>query len=401
MLPENLDRFLVDLYRAWDVIERLNHKNSIIDFDLAPPRCFPPVHDRDEVLAKLNMASQALEGNTTSLAALTRARLKSSATYLRVLCGESIPFRSFVKLTLGVEPRMFADEEIFKQRATVTAQLWRQYEIRFSYEEISRFQAKFTIYNKKQLPEQFEYFRSKWVPVLLDRVPVPLDMYRVKVRFASEDAYWKNWISGNLHEHEILLRINIHPRQSWYQGFPEMLVIHEYCAHAVQMINWHGRIEREELPEFLGILTVHFPDQFLLEGLAESLAFVLPDHRNLEEPSLVSRELHRYYLLVMNNVHILANERGLQTAFDYAVRHLPFTSREVLSREIQDRTRNPLFRGYQYSYGIGKESFLTALSRFGPERRWELMRLVYDWPMNAMQFEKTVEELAVKVAGST
>jgi len=392
MLPEKMDRYLVDLYRGWDAFERSNHRNSIIDFDLAPPRSYLPVRDRYEVLAKLNKAIADLDSETTNLAVLIRDRLKASACYLRVLLGESISFRSYIRQTLGIEPRLFTDDVIREQRSLVNDRLGQQYEMSFSKAEISRFQARFMIYNTDSLPEKFELFRVKWVPELLKRVSVPMENYKVTVKFAEEDAYWKNWISGNLSEHQILLRINTHPRQSWYQGFPEMLVIHEYCGHAVQMVKWHCRIENRELPEFAGILTVHFPDQFLLEGLAESLAFVLPDQQKLEGQSLVSRELHRYYLSVMNNVHILANEQGLQTAIDYATRHLPFSSSEAIGREVRDRTQNPLFRGYQYVYGIAKESFLSVLSQLESKQRWELLRIVYDWPMTAGQFGNLTAE---------
>lgn len=400
MLPQNIDRELVDLYRAWDAIERSQHKNSIIDFDLAPVRRFAPVRDRKEVRERLETAAVALEKQRTSLAALARARLKASATYLRVLGGESIPFGPYVKSMLGIEPRMFTNDEIASQRQVVSDRLLQQYDMKFAQDELSRFRAKLMVYNKKLLPEQFERFRNIWVPILLDRIPASLVNYRVNVQFASEDAYWKNWISGNLSEHEILLRINVHPRQSWYQGFPELLVIHEYCGHAIQMVNWHRRIEEQKLPEFFGILTVHFPEQFVLEGLAESLAFVLPGKQKLQPESLVARDLHRYYLLVMNNVHILANEQNLQTAMDYGVRHLPLTTKDALSKEITDRTQNPLFRGYQYVYGIAKESFLTALARFGPESRWDLLKFVYDWPMSGSQFERSAGELAGKAARS-
>jgi len=398
MLQEDMDQSLVDLYRAWDAIERSQHKNSIIDFDLAPMRRFTPVRDRNEVRQRLESAGAALEGEKTRLGALASARLKASIAYLRVLGGESIPFRQYLNWTLGIEPRMFASEEIAKQRQIVSDRLFENYEIRFAQNELSRFQAKLMVYNRQQLPAQFQHFRDTWVPLLLNRIPVPLAEYKVNVRFASEDVYWKNWISGNLSEHEILLRINIHPRQSWYQGFPELLVIHEYCGHAIQMVNWHRQIEEKKLPEFFGILTVHFPEQFVLEGLAESLAFVLPREQKLEPQSLVARELHRYYLLVMNNVHVIANEQTFHTAMDYGVRHLPFTPKDVLSKEIKDRTQNPLFRGYQYVYGVAKESFLTALSRFGAESQWELLKFVYNWPMSGPQFERSAAELAAEIA---
>jgi hypothetical protein len=247
MFSEDIDRGLVDLYRAWDAVERSQHKSSIIDFDLAPVRRFSLVRDRNEVRRKLETAREALVGERTSLGVLARQRLGASIAFLRVLGGESIPFEPYVKLTLGIEPRKFAEEDIAKQRGVVSDRLFQSYEIGFSRNELSRFQARLMVYNRQELPALFERFRSIWVPTLLDRIPVPLERYKVNVKFASEDVYWKNWISGNLSQYEILLRINIHPRQSWYQGFPELLVIHEYCGHAIQMVNWHRRIEEKKI----------------------------------------------------------------------------------------------------------------------------------------------------------
>lgn len=165
------------------------------------------------------------------------------------------------------------------------------------------------------------------------------------------------------------------------------------------MINWHRRIEEEHLPGFLGMLTVHFPDQFLLEGLAESLAFVLPSRgQQLESSSLMLRELHRYYLLVMNNAHIKANEGNGEDAAKYALERLPFTNRNVVEKEIRDRSQNPLFRSYQYVYGIAKESFLAAFAQLSFEQKWSLLSVVYERSMTADQFLQVAGSLSLKNA---
>src|SRR5256885_15194489 len=119
MFPEDIDRELVDLYRAWDAVERSQHKSSIIDFDLAPVRRFSMVRDRMDVRRRLEIAREALVGEKTSLGVLARQRLDASIAYLRVLGGESIPFEPYVKGTLGIEPRKFSEEEITKQKNIV------------------------------------------------------------------------------------------------------------------------------------------------------------------------------------------------------------------------------------------------------------------------------------------
>jgi len=393
-----MDQHLVDLYRAWDKLERTQHENSILDFDLAPAAPFGPVGSREEVLERLERSAADLSGETSWEMKLAVARLKASAAYLRALLGETADFASYIEQTLGIKPRRFEESIIGKQRDVVWSQLQGQYRLPFVKESLRKFQMSSRVYNMN-LRQHFEHFRRKWVPELLKHVPVPLDDYKIVVEFASEDAYWKNWISGNLSQHEILLRINTHPRQTWSQGSPETLVIHEYCGHAVQMVNWHRRIEKGELPQFLGILTVHFPDQFLLEGLAESLAYLLPGRLKLEAKSVVLRELQYYYLLVLNNVHIIANEQSPANALEYAVNRLPFTPQELIEKEIRDRTENPLFRCYQYVYGIAKESFLSALRPLDPTQCWNVLRRVYDTPMTARYFEELSATMATVPQG--
>jgi len=387
LLQSELDRRLVALYRAWDVLEQTHSGKPIIDFDLAPKRDFEQIRSRQDVLRELEAMRDTLEDDSSPVHDLVRRRLTASITYLRVLLGEVLDFRSYIRSTLALNPRFFSEEEISERKEIAVNRLKKSFGLTFQRDEFKRFQSVFRI--KDDLPQQFDVFRSIWVPQLLRHVEARLNDYRISVEFASEDAYWKSWISGDLSEHLIRLQINVHPRHFWYQGSVESLVIHEYCAHAVQMVSWHERIEEKQLPEFLGILTVHFPDQFLLEGLAESLIYFLPSEDcKLEPMSVVLRDLHYYVLSVMNNLHILANEESPGAALKYALERLPFTSEDVIEREIRDRTTNPLFRCYQYVYAIAKESFLNALNPLDQDQRWELLRLVYNCPMTAKQFEE-------------
>ena len=93
---------------------------------------------------------------------LARQRLEASIVYLRVLGGESILLESYVKWTLGIEPSKITEDELAKQRAVVSDRLFQSYEIGFSRNEMSRFQARLGVYNRQQLPSQFERFRDKW-----------------------------------------------------------------------------------------------------------------------------------------------------------------------------------------------------------------------------------------------
>jgi len=392
-LPSNLDDELVNLYRAWDELERDRYKNTIIDFDLASPTSFEPVESREKILNRIEALLSEFIDRSGAVFELIRARLLASRTYLQSLLGIEIPFYEYVEKTMGIKPVWFDENLIIEKKKKVNNSL-KKFDLELSVNDIYSFQDLFLIRNQKSLIKQFEFYRQKWLPGLLKWLSLSLDDYDIVVKFASEDAYWKNWISGTLHRHEIELQINVHPRHKWYQGASETLVLHEYCGHAVQMIKWHQEIEQGSIPQFFGILTVHFPDQFIIEGLAETLAYLLPTKKKLESKSEVLRDLHYYTLVVMNNVHILANEpQGEERAFGYASERLPFFEAKSIRADIRDRTRNPLFRSYQYVYGIAKHSFLEKLARLDPGTSRDLLKLVYARPMTPNQFQEIYEEL--------
>lgn len=399
LLPPDLDSRLVELYRAWDALERARHRNEIIDFDLAVPRSVPPAASRQEVLDSLDriLADLKTRGHAKSL---TAARVQASIAYLRGVQGDALPFGQYIETTLGIKPKRFDEHQIAGRREHVSDLIQQlphgksEPPLLFREEDLHRFQAALFVRDKRMMKRYFDFYREKWVGLLTDRLDAPLVDYDVSFEVVEEDAYWKNWISGNLSSHQIRLRVNYHPRHTWYHGSIETLVLHEYCGHAIQMISWHRRIERGELPQFFGILTVHFPDQFLLEGVAESMSHVLPNGTKLEAKSLILRDLHEYSLMVMNNVHIIANEEGPTAARDYAVEHLPFTRSGTIDAEIRDRTSHPLFRGYQYVYGIAMYTVRHAMDKLSPENKWRLLRKAYDSPMTAREFEEAQEMIA-------
>jgi hypothetical protein len=396
-LPRDLDRRLVALYRAWDHLERGRFRNAIIDFDLAESDEIPLLESRDAVLNELNALQRAAASVESQTLDLVRARLQASITYLHALRNDAvIPFREYVANTMGVEPSLIPETQILQSKSRLAA-LLRQYPgvrggIPFSPEGFDLFRHEFQTQTGDNLKRQFEYFAEKWLPRLCRRIKAHLDPSSILVEFANEDAYWKNWISGNIAEGlPITVRINTHERHLWYQGAVEILVLHEYCGHAVQMALWQEDIRRDRISNFFGVLTVHFPDQFLLEGLAESVSYFLPDDRKrLERRSEIVRELHGHSLIVLNNVHILANNNGLRAARLYAKKHLPFVTDDTIERELRDRTSHPLFRSYQYVYAPAKEAFVTALRGLTPRQLWSLTGYLYQTPMTPSQVRKTL-----------
>jgi len=412
MIPESLDHALVDCYRAWNLLEKNAHRPEIVDFDLAAPRQVSPAIGRDDVMRQLRELLDQTSDLDPFWRELVSHRLRASLCFLEALSGEVTTLDDYVKTTIGVTPQRISEDEINRQREDVRKALsdlnqrrpgaanqrrrsTRRLEaISFEASDFHRFQSVFMVPDNSKLPRHFEFYREKWLARLLERLNVSIEAYRIRIDFTSEDAYWKNWISGNLAGQEMSLRINCHPRHSWYVGAAETLALHEYCGHAIQMISWHRQIEERRLPEFAGILTVHFPDQFLLEGLAESMSYWLPDEViRLEPKSIVLRELHAYTLLVMNNLHIIANDESREAAIHYAAERSPFTKRETLVSEARDRTTHPLYRCYQYVYGVAKNRFVHAFRELGPRGSSRLIERAYGGPMTPEQFDVERERI--------
>jgi hypothetical protein len=422
-LPTHIDRELVSLYRAWDDFERGELRSPVIDFDLAEPGQTMRVSSREQVLHAIeeHLARLRAAHAPAPVDQLVIQRLSASATYLRALLGERLPLQEYLQQTMGITPRIFDEETLLALQRRVATSLVDAGEVESSrmfsdQAAAQRFQHEFLIRDESKLPRQFAFYLEKWIgplrglltelfPGLVVSVilspdgmtrqawtlsdtgaPNVGDRYDVRVQFAKENAYWKNWISGNLSEREITLRINTHPRHVWYQGTPEVLVLHEYCGHAAQLILWHDRLRRHVLPQFLGILTVHFPDQFLLEGLAEAMPYVLPGRVTLEKRSIAMRELQYYTLLVMNNVHVIANGKdGEEAALGYAAERLPFTALDTLRAEVRARTLDPTFRAYQYVYGIAKHTLLQYHNQMASDAWRGFLAFVFSQPSSAQQ----------------
>jgi hypothetical protein len=397
-LPPDLDKALVAVYRAWDRLERDEFGSSVLDFDLAESGDAPLLASRHAVLDELARLMQVVGHSKSPADGLVVARLQASTTYLKaLLTDQRIAFGDYIRNTMCITPVMFPEARIHQAAKIVQVQLKN---IPFSRKGLDAFRSGFETRTGETLKRQFEFFREKWLTQLLGHIDAKLDPSSIAVEFAEEDAYWKNWISGNVAEGEpIKLRINVHGRHVWYQGAVEILVIHEYCGHAVQMALWHDAVRKKRIASFFGVLTVHFPDQYLLEGLAEGLAYILPKtdaqarrHQQLEPNSVLIRDLSRYNLLVLNNVHIIANDQGLDAARTYARQRLPFTSDETIERELRDRTTHPLFRAYQYVYAPAKEAFIDALAEPSPHR-WPLMRELYRSPMMPAQVQALLDTI--------
>ena len=191
-----------------------------------------------------------------------------------------------------------------------------------------------------------------------------------------------------------MLTVNLHPRGRIYDGIPQILAYHEIAAHAVQMSSWLQRIDQGDLHPIYGITTVHGPEQFISEGLAQTITDILLKDSELPIQALMAREYERYRLMVYNNAHIMINEQGaIEEALADVSQQLPFESTLSIEAELKDRSSNPLLRSYQYVYSVSEDFFLKNVAPLSPDQKKILLPIIYREPLTRQSLQDLLGRL--------
>lgn len=338
---------ILDFYYRWHRFEQHNNI-SIIDFDLLQrgeefPGTFTSREEAFEVLDHILSSMSSDNAGDFLLQKLTASRY-----FLRALQGEHIPFSEYVRNTMGVLP-IYLPEAVLQDQLHKTEESYSNVNYEYTAESLKRFNEDQRL-SQEDIEKQFVSFRDDIVPKVISwlNLHITLD-YRIS--FIDKDEYWMNWISTD-QQGKIHLQYNLNKRHDWTRGSTEFLVFHEICSHAIQVALWKKRIEEGNLPPEVGLTTCFTPEQFTMEGLAESLCYFYPE--NPFSPfGLVSLNQDHLNWFVWNNAHIMANEsQPEKNIIEFVQSYLPLQSEDFIKKSIKEKTENPLGRTYQYIYGI-------------------------------------------------
>jgi hypothetical protein len=181
------------------------------------------------------------------------------------------------------------------------------------------------------------------------------------IEFVNVDAYWKYWVDGN--SARFRLRINSQ-RGTFGRSELVQFVYHELLAHCCQMAAFHKSIQEKQIALFHGCTTVHGPEQFLFEGLAQSLPLFLRNEDALD-PLLIARiRLAHFRSLVNHNVHIMINSGStIEQCVKYVEDWVPFGNRGLIAHGLHSISNNCLFRCYQFVYPLSMDFFVSLAER--------------------------------------
>jgi len=375
---------IVELYRGWDRLEKSASGSQayVIDFDLAPSEGSAEFQSRIEILEYLLQLRDSISVES-SRDVFIYAKLNASIYYLRALMGEQIPFEEYVLNTMGVFPKLFSEQKIEAARASVCAHL-ADFGLGFDRSYKKDFENRFVLEDAAAIQKQLMESKELWLQRLREYVHFD-DLGELNVSFVEVNEYWTNWISGSSRDGNFL-QINLHPRNTIKRGEPVLLALHEICGHAVQMSLLRHNVKVGELEEAFGITTVHTPDQFITEGLAQTLPYILASEDELSQEVLLIRDLLAYESMVYSNAHYQINTGcPVKEVYEYLALRLPFVSPVSLESELRDRSRDPMFRSYQYVYAIAADFFRMALCPLDTKTKAYILAEIYTTPMTPKQ----------------
>jgi len=355
-----LDPFTEDVmaaYRGWDTFELSRGGPAIIDFDLSPKVKARQWNSREQILQFfVDATTNVPEGSRD--AKFVRAKLLASVTYLRALLGEQQPFKEYIEQTIGVSPQYVPETQIESSAADLDEKLSR-YGLSFSRscreDFYQAFVEKDTENIRREILAAWERYRPM-VESLLGRSDAP----EALIKFSEVDKYWINWFTATLDE-GVVLQINTHPRTAHLRGRSGILAVHELGGHGNHATRWAAAISAGRMSPICGLTTVHGPEQFLFEGVAQVLPYIVGVTDD-PQAALVNHTV-RHKTLVLSNAHIMINEgTSSSDALDYAAERLPFTLGSVIESEIRDRSLDPLMRCYQFVYQPSEQALLPAIT---------------------------------------
>lgn len=370
MLPAEVSELFQDIgnfFIRWHTLEGTlgNDGGSVLDFDFYPRDHaeYQAFSSRFQALTVLESLRERLDAiqhlpglkNATYL----RHKLLGSSTYLRALMGQRFSFHEYLSDTMGIEPEPIALPELQALREQLEHALAR-FSIPFSENGAARLREEMLESDHNRFSSELCMGAETWVHRLRSALSLSAAPH-FKIEIASVDAYWANWIDGSLAD-GIRLRINVHPRITYYKGAALGYAVHEIGGHALHVLEMNRGRELDRIDSPIMNLTVHSCEAFQMEGLAQSVLELMADPSELSPELKLDQALRAWHGALLNNAH-LSLEGGI--AFDKVVNELiqtsPFMQVSRILSDMRDRMKNPLFRSYIHVYNPSRRLFLTAL----------------------------------------
>jgi len=363
--------------RRWDALERSRGEPPVIDFDCALPGQTPrPFESRFAVLDALSRLR--IETDAQHQPALS-VHLDAHIAYLRALLGEQLPFDAYITLTQGCLPRGWTQDYV-NYRASIAQDALGSVGVSWDEHTWRNIQALSEQLPAADVGAAIAEYAGKYESSIRRLVETDAD-FNLIIEDVEVDAYWSYWLDGA--GYDTRLRIN-KSRASFSRVDAYRFALHEVLGHALQYSSFTAQAEVNTV-EWSRILAVHCPHQVLFEGLAQ----VLPWIASPDDGIVIARTRVDHFMnLVRGQIHTLINSGAtVVDCRDLARRQVPWWTDEEIARELYDRSRNPQFRSYLWSYPAGIDWFVRLVEAGGTMLA-EVLREAYKRPLTPRELHE-------------
>jgi hypothetical protein len=352
--------------REWDAFETARGGTPIIDFDCRPGGPAPAAApDRLTVYRRLAGLRAAAAGPVAT-------RLDADLAYLGALLGERPPLDDYVRRTQGCGTAGWSDEHmagVAERARTALADLGIAWGPRTNA-ELRDAEGPLDV---ADAPDAIRGAAEELEPAVRDATGSTAP-YTLTIETAEVDAYWAYWLDGA--GGEVRLRLNL-PNVEFTRTGATQFALHEVLGHGLQSASLSARAAAEDVP-WVRLLSVHAPQQVMLEGLAQAWPlFLLPD-----DEVLVARvRLGHYTQLVLARAHRAINDGvpAVECA-DRLRAAVPWTTDKAVARFLADRGSSAEHRSYMWAYPAGIDWF-AALADAGADVAGRVLRAAYRAPL--------------------
>lgn len=356
--------------RAWHAYETSRGSVAVIDFDCAPTTTpTEPAANRLAVHQHLtDLRTRAAEAGADRLT----ARLTADLAYLGALLGEHPPLNDYVQATQGCAAAGWQDGYI-THRGDQARQALAALGIQWGPDTARDLNAVEGPIETDEAPDAIRQAAADYeTPVR--QITGSQAPFNLTIETTEVDAYWAYWLDGA--GDKVRLRLNLR-RASFTKVAARQFALHEVLGHGLQGASWSARAAAEEVP-WVRLMSVHAPQQVLLEGLAQALPlYVAPD----DELLVTRTRFDHYNQLVRAELHLALNQGATITELaDHARFRMPWIKEAAIADLLTDRGANPQLRSYLWAYPAGLDWFAN-LAATDQATRTTVLQAAYRDPL--------------------
>lgn len=356
--------------RAWHAYEADRGSATVIDFDCVPGGAgVGPATSRLAVHRRLaELRVRAEEAGAEHLT----TRLTADLAYLGARLGERPPLDEYVRATQGCGAGGWQDGYI-SHRGEQARRALAAVGVKWGTDTVRDLHTVEGPIEVGDAPEAIRQAAGDYEDAVRQatgsRAPFELSIETTEV-----DAYWAYWLDGA--GDKVRLRINLR-RACFTKVGARQFALHEVLGHGLQSASWSARAIAEDVP-WVRLMSVHAPQQVLLEGLAQALPlFIAPD-----DPLLIARtRLDHYIQLVRAELHVALNRgAAIEELADHARFRMPWISDAAIADVLTDRGADPQLRSYLWAYPAGIDWFANLAD--ADQATWTtVLRAAYREPL--------------------